>query len=204
MEFTTAIELNPKYAAAYVNRGDIYNTNGAVDLAIADYTQAIGLNHTDARTYLNLGFAFIKKGEADLAITNCAKAIELEPDESRAYFIRGNAYFSKGEIKQAIADYAKAIKLKPDGQAYYARALAWAHLHEWEKAEADLAAARERSVELPEDIAAMLTGQREEESRTQSAEENLIQHGKFNREMLQLSKDLLQTQSGTNLQQLAA
>ena len=204
MDFTTAVELNPKYTAAYVNRGDIYNISGAVDLAIEDYTQAIELNPTDARTYLNLGVAFIKKGEIDLAIANYDAAIELEPDESQAYFIRGNAYFSKGKIKRAIADYTQAIKLKPDGQAYYARALAWAHLREWEKSEADLDVARERGVELPEDIAAMLTRQREEESRTQPAEETLILHGKFTREIRQLSMDSLQNQSRTNLQQFAA
>ena len=168
MDFTTVIELTPrKYAAAYVNRGDIYNISGAVDLAIEDYTQAIELNPTDARTYLNLGVAFIKKGEIDLAIANYDAAIELEPDEFQAYFIRGNAYFSKGKIKRAIADYTQAIKLKPDGQAYYRPCPGvGTPAANGKKSEADLDVARERGVELPEDIAAMLTRQREEESRT--------------------------------------
>ena len=35
-DYSQAIDINPRYANAYFNRGSIYETKGANDLAIAD------------------------------------------------------------------------------------------------------------------------------------------------------------------------
>ena len=123
----------------------------------------------------------VRKQEWEKAITHYAKAIEFKPDLANAYNNRGVVYGKQNDYERSIEDYTQAIQLKPDPWVYYNRAGAWLHLREWEKAKLDLITAknmgydiidsfrndyesvehfeREHGVELPEDIAAMLTQQ---------------------------------------------
>ena len=43
-DYNIAIDLNPKYAAAYYNRGLVYNNKDDFDAAIEDFSKAIDLN----------------------------------------------------------------------------------------------------------------------------------------------------------------
>ena len=147
-DYIKAMQLNPDYVDAYYNRGNIYGEQGDFDSAIADYT----------------------------------KAIHLDPDYADAYKNRGLAYSGKSDYNRAIEDYTRAIELKPDlAEAYAGRGIARLHLKEWEKVRTDLRAARNmgvdiiavfqafcgsvpdfeqrNEVQLPADIAAMLTPQ---------------------------------------------
>ena len=181
-DYNEAIERKPDYAKAYYNRGVAYGNKGEFDQAIQDYTKAIELNPNDAEAYNNRGIAYGKKGNFEQAIQDFNKAIELKPDFAEAYYNRGIAYRIKGNFEQAIQDFNEAIELKPDyAKAYFNRGCTWLHLGEWEKAKADLTTAKNMGVdivvmfrlqygsvadferkydlELPEDIADMLTGE---------------------------------------------
>ena len=59
--FSEAVELNPKYAEAYRNRGLAWAKKGEHDRAIADFTRAVELNPKDAEAYRNRGLAWAKK-----------------------------------------------------------------------------------------------------------------------------------------------
>ena len=56
--FERAIELNPKYAAAYCNAGLMMMELGRKELAIAHYKYAIALDDQDPEFYHNLAFAY--------------------------------------------------------------------------------------------------------------------------------------------------
>ena len=60
--YSEAIRLDPKYAAAYSNRGAAYGGEGQYDRAIADFSAAIRLSPEDARVYKNRGCAYREKG----------------------------------------------------------------------------------------------------------------------------------------------
>ena len=179
-DFDKAIELKPDYVDAYHNRGTVYGIKGELDNAITDFDKAIELKPDYDNAYYNRGTAYYKKGELENAITDFDKAIELKPDDAQAYSNRGLAYFRIGDYNRAIDDYDKAIELKPDlAQAYSNRGEAWLHLKDWEKAKSDLTIAKNKGmdivasfrneyesvtdfeqktgIQLPEDIAAMLT-----------------------------------------------
>ena len=111
--YSHVIELNPRYAAVYNNRGNAYSNQGELDRAIADYNKAIELDPELAPVYYNRGADYHSKGAYDRAIADYNKAIELNPEFAEAYNNRGNAYFSKGAYDRAIADYNKAIELNP-------------------------------------------------------------------------------------------
>ena len=192
-DYNTAIMLNPKLAAAYVNRGTACCKNGEIDAALAEYSTAITLKPDCTAGYVNRGILYDRKGERARAIADYHRAIALAPDEPIAYNHRGVAYLHKGDAKRAIQDYNTAITLDSEyAEAYYYRGVAWLHLREWDKASADLIAAkfkvldiiaafrdtyksvvhfeRKTGVKLPEDIAAMLMpkkdpGEREKATR---------------------------------------
>ena len=195
-DYSKAIGLNPVYADAYQNRGAVYRDKGAYDLAITDYNKVIKLNPDDALAYNNRGATYGIKGEIDRAITDYDKAIELTPKFALAYYNRGATYKTKGVLDRAIADYNKVIELDPElALAYYNRGEAWLRLREWDKAKTDLTDALNRDVDiiaafrkdyktvvaferrhdlqLPEDIAAMLTQRRR--SRFPNMQKDLIQ-----------------------------
>jgi tetratricopeptide (TPR) repeat protein len=85
--YTRAIELDPDYALAYNNRGDVHNRLGEYQQAIEDYSHAIELDPDHEFAYYSRGVAYGNLGDADdnpdnyrLAIEDYSHAIELNPD----------------------------------------------------------------------------------------------------------------------------
>jgi tetratricopeptide (TPR) repeat protein len=135
---TRAIQLDPKLAAAYYDRGFVYNSIGDYDKAIADYNQAIRLNPNSANTYNRRGIAYRSKGDYGRAIADYNQAINLEPNLAETYANRGAAYRSKGNHDRAIADYNQAIRLGLNfASAYYGRGDAYHNKGDYDRAIAD-------------------------------------------------------------------
>ena len=111
-DYTKAIELDPKDAKAYFNRGHAYNELNKYKEAIADYTKAIELDPKYAHAYFNRGFAYDELKKYEEAIADYTKAIELDLTDSDAYSNRGHAYEALGKTKEAEADFAKAKSLE--------------------------------------------------------------------------------------------
>ena len=135
---TRAIELNPKFAEAYNNRGLAYEELGDIKRAIQDYSKVIDLNPESAIAYHNLGITYGKLGNSQQAITGYDKAVGLDPQYANVYGNRGNAYRKLGNSKQAISDYSKVIELNPQqALAYFLRGGIYASLGDRNQANAD-------------------------------------------------------------------
>ena len=154
-------------------------------MAIESYATMIGLAPNDAdvsKAYNNRGLVYLRKSNFDLAMQDFNTAIKLQPKLVTAYVNRAAAYLSKNEFNLAIESYTTVIGLNPElAMAYYGRGVAWLNLREWEKAKADIAAAKKigldiitsfqktyrslaafeqkHGVQVPEDIVALLTQQ---------------------------------------------
>jgi tetratricopeptide (TPR) repeat protein len=76
---TAIIQVNPKDAVAYHNRGEAYSLKGEVDRAISDYNKAIELSPTYAPAYNSRGRAYTSKGDYVHAVADVTKAGELAP-----------------------------------------------------------------------------------------------------------------------------
>ena len=111
--FNKAIELNPKDAVAYNNRGAAYGQTGNYKQQIEDSTKALQINPKDAVAFNNRGVAYGELGNYEQEIEDCTKAIELNPKLAVAYYHRGIAYHKLGNRKQAIKDKSKAYALNP-------------------------------------------------------------------------------------------
>jgi tetratricopeptide (TPR) repeat protein len=122
IEFNKAIQVNPKFAPAYNNRGISYFNQRHLDLSISDFNKTIELDPTFAGAYSNRGASYAAKGILDKGISDCDTAIKLDPRHSPSYFIRGRIYAQKNLYAKAMLDFNKVIEMNPkDEKAYLYR-----------------------------------------------------------------------------------
>jgi tetratricopeptide (TPR) repeat protein len=112
-DYSKAIEINPRYAEAFVNRGVARKAKGDLSGAIADYDKALALDPGLKEAYNNRGLARQLQGSLDPAIADFDKAIELDAHYAGAHYNRASAARAKGDLKLAIAELTKAIE-SPD------------------------------------------------------------------------------------------
>jgi tetratricopeptide (TPR) repeat protein len=150
-ELKEAIELNPSFAEAYVNRGNTYASLKQFERAIADFDRAIELNPSFAEAYVNRGNTYASLKQFERAIADFDRAIELNPSFAEAYVNRGNTYASLKQFERAIADFDRAIELNPFlAQAYKNRGNVYSVSGETEKAIRDHNRALELETEIPD------------------------------------------------------
>jgi len=111
-DYTMVIEINPKDAEAYYNRGVIYANKGQYDLAISDFTKAIEIDPRHAGAYSDRGVIYANKGQYDEAVDDFTKALEINPKDAGAYDNRGALYLVElGNKAMGCADLQKACEL---------------------------------------------------------------------------------------------
>jgi tetratricopeptide (TPR) repeat protein len=106
--YNEATRLQPDYAAAFNNRG---NVRSAIEDALQDYNEAIRLKPDFVKAFNNRGIARRDKGDIEGALQDYNEAIRLKPDDAAAFYNRGNARRDKGDMEGALQDYNEAIRL---------------------------------------------------------------------------------------------
>ena len=145
--YNRALDLNPRLALAYSNRGNAYCAQEKYDLAIADYDAALRLDSGGVfamGVYSNRGNVYGAQGEYELAIADYDAALQLDPNNEVAaavYFNRGNTYSACAEYDLAIADYGAALRLNPNDEVsagiYFNRGQAFSDKVDYDLAIAD-------------------------------------------------------------------
>lgn len=136
--YNKAIELNPRYANAYLYRGNAYEAIEEYDQALEDYNKACQLNPMDLFAFKNRGGLYKKLKLYDKALKDFERAIQLDPLYESPYEERGNVYAEVKNYDKALDDYAKAIELNPKyGFTYESRAKVYRKLGLVKEAEAD-------------------------------------------------------------------
>lgn len=119
VEFTKAIEIDPRNPFVYAARGNAKTSVGALDEAIGDFSKAIELDPTRWVPYVNRGVAKVDKGDLDGAISDYSRAIALDSKNAATVFSdRGCAKLLKGDIDGALGDFQQAVHLASDEGAY--------------------------------------------------------------------------------------
>jgi tetratricopeptide (TPR) repeat protein len=137
-DYTTAVELAPKFALPFSNRGDAYTQLKQYDKAFADLNRAIELDPKFARAWSNRGNAYLSLEQYDKAIADCTRAIELDPEHFNTWNSRGLAYSALKQCDKAINDFTRAIELDPKFAVIWSnRGLAYYRLKQYDKALAD-------------------------------------------------------------------
>jgi serine/threonine protein kinase/Flp pilus assembly protein TadD len=125
--FQKAIELDPRYAAAYAGLGEAYATLHHdydskelwLDKAVESGLKALMYDPSLPEAYAALGLAYFSKKSVDEAVAATQKAIELDPNNFVPYWILGRIYHTTDRDREAITLYEKAIELNPDFHTAY-------------------------------------------------------------------------------------
>ena len=137
--FNKALEIDPKYADAYVHRGQYYIEKGEYGKAVADLSKGLklGSKNTDARNDFEVAKKLVAErgqraspaelaADYDKAIANYTKKLERSGKidtwdfqsgaktgetfiDESAYHERGKVYVRKGDYDRAIADFENAL-----------------------------------------------------------------------------------------------
>jgi tetratricopeptide (TPR) repeat protein len=111
-DYDKALEINPRSAGAFYNRGLVYGKiKGQYDQAISDFTKALEINPRDAEAYVNRGNTYYLRNQYDQAISDYDKALEINPRSAGAIYDRGLAHYFKKEYDKSWDDIKKAQDL---------------------------------------------------------------------------------------------
>jgi Tfp pilus assembly protein PilF len=114
--YAAALELNPKFVPAYVNRGLAYLALNEPIKAAADFNQAVRREPKSPDNYFKLGVAFARAGMLKEAAHAYSQAIRLKPDYAEALFNRSHVNDKLGDSKQAEKDRADAARINRESE----------------------------------------------------------------------------------------
>lgn len=156
--YTKAIEKNPQFLDAYINRGLVNNELQDFESSIKDYDKAIEIDSKCALAYNNRGYTKYKQQDFKGALADYNKAIILNPkfkmaidnkaklllevcleddkDFSEKYYLSlGIADVNSGSFKEAIDNFDEALKFNQNlDLAYFYKGIAYHSLNQIEKA----------------------------------------------------------------------
>ena len=111
IDYTKAIELDPKYVWAYVCRADLYKAMKKYDLALKDIDLAIKNSSSPSTYHYWLrGDILEKSGEREGAIGEYSKALEIDPKADYIRNARRNLYRKADRYDLIYAEFDTLIK----------------------------------------------------------------------------------------------
>ena len=119
--FEKAIELDPRYAAAYAACSSAYGQMWQYfarqekyrDKAQEMSFKALMYDGNLPEAYTAMGLSYFIWGKFEEASASSRKAIELDPDDFIAHWTLGRIHFSQGNLEEAYALFKRVIELKP-------------------------------------------------------------------------------------------
>jgi TolB-like protein/Flp pilus assembly protein TadD len=119
--FEKAIELDPRYAAAYAGCSSAYGQmyqwfsreDKYRDKAQEFSFKALMYDSNLAEAYTAMGLSYFIWGKFDEAAASGRKAIELDPDDFIACWTLGRIQFSTGHFAEALELFRRVIEIKP-------------------------------------------------------------------------------------------
>ncbi|HEX7373378.1 MAG TPA: TIR domain-containing protein [Steroidobacteraceae bacterium] len=119
--FEKAIELDPRYAAAYAGCSSAYGQMYQLiareerfrELAQELSFKALMYDNNLPEAYRAMGLSYFLWGKLNEATASCTKAIEIDPDDFIAHWTLGRIYFTEGKLDQALDLFRRVAEIKP-------------------------------------------------------------------------------------------
>jgi TolB-like protein/Flp pilus assembly protein TadD len=119
--FEKAIELDPRYAAAYAGCSSAYGQMYQLisreeryrELAQELSFKALMYDNNLSEAYRAMGLSYFLWGKFDEAAASCKKAIEIDPDDFIAHWTLGRICFTEGKLEQALPLFRRVAEIKP-------------------------------------------------------------------------------------------
>jgi tetratricopeptide (TPR) repeat protein len=146
-----AIRLKPNFADAYARRGVARESEDAHG-ALKDFNQAIQLNPKNAWTYLWRSSVRYRLGDRKGAQEDETKAVQVDPT-AKTFNSRASFREGRGDRAGAIKDWTAAIALNPeDASSYYFRAQLYEDTKNYSAALADIDQLRRIKQKTPDNV----------------------------------------------------
>lgn len=125
--FQNAIDLDPKYAAAYAGMAEacalLYETHDKkpkwIKKAEESSLKALIYDPTSSEAYSSLGLVYYNKNLPKEALIAAEKGISFDPNNFFAYWVRGRLYRVMERDAEAVDDFNKALELNGDFHSPY-------------------------------------------------------------------------------------
>jgi tetratricopeptide (TPR) repeat protein len=132
VHYEEAIRLQPNYADAYYNRGNVLFTMGRTDEAIADWERTLEIQPNDADAHTGLGNALLRKGSLKEAIAHYEKALAIAPQDPHsrnniAWVLATASDASVRDGARAMGFAQEAVHLSSGREPRFLRTLAAAY-----------------------------------------------------------------------------
>jgi len=109
-----AIAINAGFAPFHSNLGTIFQSQGKLEDAEAEYTVALRIAPDMPETLGNLGSVLLAKGKLEQAVSCYQRAIAINPNIAEMHFHLGNVLHAQDDLEGAVNCYQKALALRPD------------------------------------------------------------------------------------------
>ncbi len=134
--FDEAVDLKPKFAEAYIGKGDIYYSHfGNKKEALECYQHAIRVAPKLALGYYKMGIVLEDETRDAEAIEAYNSALRFEPRNLEVYFRKGHLLEQRERFEAALTTYSDAIQSVPrSAKAYIKKGELFERLQQYEEA----------------------------------------------------------------------
>jgi tetratricopeptide (TPR) repeat protein len=112
--FTTALSINPRYAKAHFNLGNLLLERRDLAGALEHFRAVVALDSSDLAARNNLGGVLLELGQPAAAVEHLVFAASAQTDAFEAHFGLGNAYLLLGRHDDAAREFEAVLRLRPD------------------------------------------------------------------------------------------
>lgn len=107
----SALAIDPTWAKAYADRGQIRHKRREHDLALLDYSRSLVFNPKNGRVYNLRGLTFLSTNKLHAAIKSFTKALDRPGRRGRYLQHRGWTYSRLGQHRKALSDFQSALEI---------------------------------------------------------------------------------------------
>ncbi len=141
--FATAVELNPRYAKAHRQLGDLYRVTKRNSRAIRSYKRAIDSDPNckdkkNINAYRSLALVYNRTKQHLKAVATLRNAVAVAPtkkDKVKVYAALGHSHAQGKNYQSAVSAYRQALALNSrDSEAQYRAAVAYFELKQYQNA----------------------------------------------------------------------
>lgn len=119
IQFSNAIKVDRKYAAAHYELAKTYVQLGSMIAAYQELQRAVALDPKNVQARLDLGNMLFAGGVPDRAKIQAQTVLQAQPNNADAYALLARVAQKQGDHAEALKDIQHALELDPNRAAFH-------------------------------------------------------------------------------------